>query len=271
MLQTKVAKPSALLTLSSYKLIMNFKHFSFIICLLFLVACQQDYSVSKIEGKRISISDSLGTNQEFEAFIKPFREKVTKDLDSTIAIANENYSKKDGELNTAIGNFMADAVLELSNPIFKKRTGKTIDFVLLNHGGIRSIISEGPISSRTAYQVMPFENEVVVAPMKAEQVKEMINYLTKAKRAHPISGLQIELNNDYSLSKYRINDAEIDTDRTYYVATSDYLYNGGDRMSFLKSNDTVYNIDYKIRNLLIDYFKKIDTLKPTIDNRFIRL
>ena len=99
----------------------------------------------------------------------------------------------------------------------------------------------------------------------------MINYLSKAKRAHPISGLQIELNNDYSLSKYRINDAEIDKDRTYYAATTDYLYNGGDRMSFLKSTDTVHNLGYKLRNLFIDYFKKIDTLKPTIDNRFIRL
>ena len=27
---------------------------------------------------------------------------------------------------------------------------------------------------------------------------------------------------------------------------------------------------YKIRDLLIDYFIKIDTLKPKIDNRFIR-
>lgn len=250
---------------------MNFKYFSFIFCLLSLVACQQDYSVSKIEGKRISISDSLETNSEVEAFIKPFRENVNKDLDSIIAFAKATYSKTDGDLNTAIGNFMADAVLELSNPIFQKRTGKTIDFVLLNHGGIRSIISEGPISSRNAYQVMPFENEVVVAPLQAEQVEEMINYLSKAKRAHPISGIQIELNDDYSISKYRINNTEIEKDRTYYVATSDYLYNGGDRMSFLKSNDTVHSLDYKIRNLFIDYFKKIDTLKPTIDNRFIRL
>ena len=64
-------------------------------------------------------------------FIKPFRENVNKNLDSIISYAPETYSKSDGELNTAIGNLMADAVFTESNPIFNKRTGKTIDFVLL--------------------------------------------------------------------------------------------------------------------------------------------
>ena len=42
--------------------------------------------------------------------------------------------------------------------------------------------------------------------------------------------------------------------------------NGGDRMDFFKTNDSLYVLDYKIRNVLIDYFTKIDTLNPVIDN-----
>ena len=68
-----------------------------------------------------------------EDFIKPFREQVNKNLDSVISYAPETYSKSDGELNTAIGNLMADAVYEESNPVSNSRTGKDIDFVLLNH------------------------------------------------------------------------------------------------------------------------------------------
>lgn len=236
-------------------------------------SCKQDNNhLSKIVGhNRIGITDSLKTNAQVEDFIKPFRENVNSNLDSIIAYAKNTYTKNDGELNTAIGNFMADAVYELSNPIFKKRTGKSIDLVLLNHGGIRSIVSQGGITSRTAYQIMPFENSVVVTPLKGQQIKDMINYLAKAKRAHPFSKLKLTLNNDYSINEATINAKKIDYDRTYYVATNDYLYNGGSNMGFLKSQDTVYDLNYKIRNLLIDYFKKIDTLQPIADDRFIRL
>ncbi|ARV08129.1 hypothetical protein BTO05_00170 [Winogradskyella sp. PC-19] len=239
--------------------------------ILFITSCKQEHSTTKIVGKRISISDSLATNPEIEAYIKPFRESVNKDLDSTLAYAVDTFSKSDGELNTAIGNFMADAVLEMSNPVFKKRTGKNIDMVILNHGGIRSIISKGNITSRTAYEVMPFDNTVVVAPMKGQQIKDMLSYLASRKRAHPISNLKLTLNIDYSINEALINNTIINYEKTYYVATNDYLYNGGDRMHFLKSKDSVINLDYKIRNLLIDYFKKIDTLQPSIDDRFTKI
>lgn len=250
---------------------MNYRLIFLLITLLTVIACKQDYSTTKTEGKRIAITDTLATNPKIEAFIKPYRESVERDLDSVLAYAVDTYSKTDGNLNTAIGNFMADAVYDMSNPVFKKRTGKSIDMVLLNHGGIRSIISKGNITSRTAYQVMPFDNAVVVTAIKGEQINDMLNYLSRAKRAHPVSKLKVVLNDDYSLNKATINGGEIEPNKTYFVATNDYLYNGGDRMSFLKSKDTVYSLDYKIRNLLIDYFKKTDTIQPTIDDRFIQL
>lgn len=239
-----------------------------------ITACKQDYSTTKIVGKkRISISDSLKSNSDIEAFIKPFRENVNKDLDSTLAYSVDTYSKTDGDYNTAIGNFMADAILEMCNPIFKSRTDKTIDFVILNHGGIRSIISKGKITSRTAYQVMPFDNSILIAPMKGQQIKDMLTYLRKAKRAHPIANMKITLDGDFNLKDASIGSKPIDYNKIYYVATNDYLYSGGDRMNFLKSKekDTVFDLNYKIRNLLIDYFKKIDTLQPTIDDRFIQI
>ena len=40
-------------------------------------------------------------------------------------------------------------------------------------------------------------------------------------------------------------------------------------MDFFKKNNAVYEIDYKIRNILIDYFKAKDTLNPKRDMRFI--
>lgn len=243
------------------------------ICFYFLIltSCKQENYLYKIEGKQITISDSIATNPDIDAFIKPYREHVEKDLDSVLAYAVHTYSKSDGEFNTAIGNLLADAFYEEANPIFKNRTGHNIDIVFLNHGGIRSIISKGNVTTKTAYEIMPFENMAVVVALKGKQVHEMINYLVRAKRAHPFSGLKIVLDKDFNLKSATIKGEPIDVNKTYYIATSDYLYQGGDNMNFLKTNDSLYTLDYKIRNVLIDYFTKKDTIKPVIDDRFIQI
>lgn len=250
---------------------MNYKHLILLFCISSFWSCKQDFHLVKIEGKQINISDSLALDQNIEDFITPYRDHVNKNLDSILAYAVDTYSKSDGDYNTAIGNMMADAVYQEANPVFKSRTGDDIDFVLLNHGGIRAIISKGNITTRTAYEIMPFENSVVVTTLKGAQVKELIDYLVKAKRAHPISKLNIVLDADGNFKSAGLNGKPLDFDKTYHVATNDYLYNGGDRMDFFQTNDSLYVLDYKVRNVLIDYFTQIDTLSPVRDNRFIQL
>lgn len=250
---------------------MTIKHTLKLCFLLLIFACASP-NISKIEGKRLNIDESLKPDEAIEAFIKPYRENVNKDMDNVISYAPETYTKRDGEYNTAIGNLMADAVFSEGNPVFNKRTGKNIDFVLLNHGGIRSIISKGDITTRTAYEVMPFENSVVVVTLKGEQINEMMEYLSKAKRAHPISNqVQLTLDKDGNIKSATVHGEPIDATKTYYVATNDYLYNGGDGMVFFSKNEGLHVLNYKIRDVLIDNFKKRDTLNPKRDNRFIQL
>ena len=179
------------------------------------------------------------------------------------------YKKTEGALNTAFGNLMADAVFEQSSPIFKKRYNLDLDLVLLNHGGIRAPLPKGPIFTKTAFNIMPFENKVVVAQLKGNVVMELVDYLIKAKRAHPISGMTLHITKNGKVKKPEIQGKTIDLNKIYNVATSDYLFNGGDRMEFFKKNKTVFDLDYKIRAILIDYFSAQDTLNPKRDQRFI--
>ena len=92
-----------------------------------------------------------------------------------------------------------NAVYSEANPIFKSKTGKDIDMVILNHGGIRSIISKGNITTRTAYQLMPFENSIVVVALKGSQIDSLTNYLRLRERAHPISKLKLIVNKDFDI------------------------------------------------------------------------
>ena len=251
---------------------MRFTYFVFLLNFLIIVSCKEEpYRLTKIKGSLIKITDSINPNSEVELFIEPYKNHIEKDLDSTIAYAMNFYSKSDGKLNTAIGNFMADVVYEQANPIFNNRTGKDIDMVLLNHGGIRSTIPKGNIKIRNMFELMPFENKIVVVALKGKQIDSMINYLSQAKRAHPISKLKLSLDQDFNPFTAMLNGETIRSNKTYYVATSDYLYNNGDNMKFFSPNDSLYNLNYKIRNALIDYLKKVDTINPVIDDRFVQI
>ncbi|MEC9108170.1 MAG: 5'-nucleotidase [Bacteroidota bacterium] len=229
-------------------------------------SCENNYV---LQGNRIEVNNNVKSDKEIVEFITPYKNKVDSKMDSILAYSPTNYDKKNGLLNTAIGNMMADVALKLSNPVYKARKNRDIDFVLLNHGGIRASISKGDITTRTAYNVMPFENSMVVCELDGETVEELINYLKLSKKAHPISGINIVLDNSYNLIEAKINDKEISKNKIYSVATTDYLLNGGDKMDFFKKSKENTILDYKLRNILIDYFKQIDTLSFQTDNRFI--
>ena len=225
---------------------------------------------TEIRGERISIDEKISPDREIEEFVKPYSEHINKTLDSILAYNPTDLNKSDGELNTAIGNLMADIVLDQANPVFKSRTGNDINMVLLNHGGIRSSIGAGPVTARTAYNIMPFENEIVVVELTAEKIQDMLDYLENNRTAHPLRGIEIKMDDNYKITSTTINGNPIESGSTYFVATSDYLQQGGDNMNFLKDPVSLHRIDYKIRNAIIDYFGKVDTLRTARDNRYSR-
>jgi 2',3'-cyclic-nucleotide 2'-phosphodiesterase (5'-nucleotidase family) len=236
-----------------------------------LFSCgQSPQQLTTIEGQQVQISDTIEKNTDVEDFIAPYRNRIQAEMDGVLAFTPDAMFKSDFKLNTPIGNMMADAVMEMAKPIFKERTGNSIDMVLLNYGGIRSGINAGDITTRTAYNIMPFENEVVVAELASDEFKSLVNYLVESKTAHPISGLQIILDAQGNLQEAKVN-GEQTQNKSYYVATSDYLLTGGDQMKFFKTAKSATSLDYKLRNLLIDYFKMKDTIAPVRDNRFIQL
>ncbi|UWX56375.1 5'-nucleotidase C-terminal domain-containing protein [Maribacter litopenaei] len=251
---------------------LKIKHFVIFLTTLLFVSCRQNLkTLSKIEGKQVEIDSTYGVTDSIAEFILPYHKRVEEVLDSTLAYASWDITKTDGTYNTSAGNLMADIILEQAAPIFKSRTGTDLDFVLLNHGGIRSSISEGKVSARTAFEVMPFENNISIVELKGTSVKEMLSYLIQSKRAHPVAGIQLVLNTDDSIKSLTIKGEPFDENKNYYVATSDYLVSGGDDMVFFKDALEVTDIDYKIRSAMIDFFTKVDTLSPKVDLRYYKV
>ena len=244
-------------------------HFVIFITIVFLTSCSSHYQLQKIEAKNIGITIENPLNNSLEMFIKPYRDHIEKDLDSILAYNPSTLDKSKGEWQTNIGNFMADVCFQKASGVFEKRFQKNVDICLLNHGGIRSIIPKGNITTRTAFEVMPFENNLIIVALKGEQINEMVHYLIKEKKPHPLSGIKIHLNAQLTVQSIKIGDQPLDFSKIYYVATSDYLSNGGDNMTFFLKNEGTFDLDYKIRNVLIDHFKEVDTLTVSKEERII--
>ena len=239
----------------------------------FFTACStsQKQQLASVKAKNIVITDTITQVAAIDEFIRPYREHVDAEMNKVLA-QNANNLVKDRNttlLNTAIGNFMADATYEIITPAYKKRTGEGVDFVILNWGGIRSDLPKGAITMGSAFNLMPFENSAVVITMTGEKVQEMADYLIKHRKPHPLSKqIALQITKDGKITKFTINGKPFDPKATYNVVTSDYLMNGGDEMYFFKDAVKVDTLNYKLRNVLIDYFKQIDILNAEEDHRF---
>ena len=254
------------------------KLFVIFLTFFFIASCsKQNYHVSKIEGKRILIAESGNSASnmshtseqaiQIENFIKPYREHINKDLDSVLAYCPVTLDKSSGKWQTTIGNLIADVTLQRGNLVFKAREKKNIDICLLNHGGIRSILPKGNVSSRTAFEIMPFENTMVVIALKGEQIFELVDYFIAEKKPHPISGITFTIDKNNTSKIILVQGKPVEKDKIYYVGTNDYLSNGGDNMNFFKKGVQKFDLDYKLRNILIDYFKEVDTIPVVNDTR----
>jgi 2',3'-cyclic-nucleotide 2'-phosphodiesterase (5'-nucleotidase family) len=247
------------------------KHFVIILTLFFIVSCaNKNFQLVKTEGKSITITGLESDNEQIETYIKPFREHIKKDLDSVLAYCPVTLDKNDGKWQSTIGNLMANVTLAKGNLVFNTRENKQIDICILNSGGIRAVLPKGNVTARNAFEIMPFENTIVVVVLKGEQIFELVDYFIKTQKPHPLSGIKFTITKDKIAKNIMIQGKEVQKDTLYYVATNDYLANGGDNMGFLKKGIKKYNLEYKLRNVLIDYFKEVDTI-PVVKEVIVSL
>jgi len=140
--------------------------------------------------------------------------------------------------SSALGNFMADAVMESALKVYPLST-----ICILNYGGIRSTLDSGDITMGDIFQIMPFENEIVILKLNTTYIDSLQNFIT-TKGGEPMS------DNINSLKQVVMNDQDY-----FYLVTSDYMANGGDNYLFLIHATERINTGIKIRDALIAYVK----------------
>ncbi len=183
-----------------------------------------------MQGKEVKSKDSLASEagaERMAATIAPYQKALRDKMDRIVATVKTPLKKGAPESN--LGNWMADVLYDAAVETYP---GRSVAFAVTNRGGIRvDEITAGPLLVGELYELMPFDNQLVLLELSGEEVLALLRHVTDGG-GWPVSN-QLRVTRDGDALEVTISDVAIDARATYYVATIDYVANGGDKSEML--------------------------------------
>ena len=234
------------------------------LAIISVTSCKTPLNIAKIDTqKNISIAAELPEDQKFNTIIAPYKQVLEGKMNTKLSHTSVDLNKS-GD-NSNLGNLLADYTFEGAAEWAKNNGIPSVDAALINVGGIRSSIGKGDILTKHIYEIMPFENEVIIVKMKGSDLSGLFQYYLKTQKNNPVSHLYIETDNGMNV-KELVNGKMVEPNKDYYIATSDYLALGGDNMSFFAKGKMIPT-GIKLRDLFLEKFRANPEIVPPTDIR----
>lgn len=199
--------------------------------------------------------------KEVDEANKPFLEKIVGktlvDLEG-----RREYNRKQ---ETNLGNLVTDAMREVSKA----------DIAITNGGGIRATIEKGDVTMGEVLTAFPFTNFTVTVDLTG---KEVIQALENGVKAAPelagafcqVSGLTFKYD-DTAKAGERVFDVmvagkPIDLEKTYKVATNDFIAGGGDQYDVFKGKTETGQYEL-LSETLAKYIAAKKEVNPQVEGR----
>ncbi|PJJ47898.1 5'-nucleotidase C-terminal domain-containing protein [Hymenobacter chitinivorans] len=203
---------------------------SFLLAASLTVGCQRGPyqatpALAPVTGQ--PVTKALPDEPRAAATIEPYKQRVTQQMNEVLGVAPVAVTKNSGE--SPLANFVADIQRERAS----QALGQPIDAGVMTNGGLRAALPAGPITMGSIFELMPFENELVVLDTPGPVMQDMLNYAARIKMA--LSNVTYTVGADGKPSNVLIGGKPFDPTRTYTIAISDYLAGGGDQMVFFKA------------------------------------
>ncbi|MEW6431560.1 MAG: 5'-nucleotidase C-terminal domain-containing protein [Myxococcota bacterium] len=150
----------------------------------------------EVKTSRRVISAEGKEDEDLAALKARWEQKLSAELGQVIGYSRQAYAADAPELRVLVATALRDET--------------KADAALVNRKGVRAGIPAGPITRATVYTMMPFDNAVMTVKVKGE-------LLTKLK-THPEAVMVLP--------------KKVEPDKDYVLATTEYLYFGGDDLGF---------------------------------------
>jgi 2',3'-cyclic-nucleotide 2'-phosphodiesterase (5'-nucleotidase family) len=229
---------------------MKLKKYTIHIAVLLLFSCTATYNLQSSDSETIEIKANADSSAL--AIIAPYQKGIEAEMNEVLTFSKISLTKKGTE--SLLGNFVTDLCLNYADA----------HMCVMNNGGLRTTIDKGPISRGKLYELMPFDNELVVLELNKEDYLGLLDYICK-RGGEPFSGINIIMDEEGNVlsNSWPVN---FKNNEKVKVITSDYLANGGDKMSFFQNKEQ-YKVGLKLRDAIIDHCTKTDTIIATLDGR----
>lgn len=223
-----------------------------------IISCHSTVLVSE---NNIPIQYTLPQDSATKMWLKPYSDSVNKIMDSIIAYTDTSLDKirynsritQVQETSANLARVCSDYVFNSANTWLKTNHKRRCDMVVLNQNGFRNDISKGAITIGSVFEVMPFDNEIVILKLSGSQMDSLFLFIAKLGGS-PVSNLLLNIT-ETSYNKAVIGNSRFDSRRDYYVATNDFMYKGGDNFTMLKYPEEIFNTGILVRDAILDGFK----------------
>ena len=176
---------------------------------------------------------------------------VARTADRFLGFA-QNDLKRKLPLDSPVGNLVCDAM---------RAADPTIQIAMYNRGGLRTDIPKGRISFGLIYEVIPFDNELVVVTLSGAQIREILEQgLSGDYGLMEISGLSVSFDRlrpkgQRCLAIKTASGQPLADQRSYHVATNDFLLGGGDGYATFSRGTLERSTGKLVRDALARYIK----------------
>ncbi len=211
---------------------------------------------------------ALGEDEEISKAIEELQKKneeVTSAIvgKTKVDLIGEREIVRAGESN--LGNLATDAMLYITGA----------DVALTNGGGIRASIKTGDITKGDILEVFPFGNYIVVKEVKGIDI---LNALEHGVDAYPepagkfphVAGMSYKIDPSKEAGNrivdLKIKGEPVDLNKTYTLATNDFMAVGGDGYTMLGEGELVGEFE-GLDEALIKYIEKIGEIDYKVEGR----
>ena len=215
-----------------------------------------------VRASALAVNKNTPSDSVITAIMAPYKSRLDQEMKTVIGRAGHRLDNQPGWGESGLGNFVADLLLVES----QKKYNQKIDMAVINaHGGLRTAIREGPVTRENIFELMPFENYMLVVELSGGLTKRFFDHCAKTRR-NILAGARFAIKDDKA-TKIDINGRNPHPDSTYTLAVSDYLVNGGGGFGFLGQANRVANLNYKMRDMIIDHIKTLTAQNKMIEGR----
>lgn len=215
----------------------------------------QKFKVAKVERTRILVDKKWDAQPDADAagFLAPYKSKVDSIMGPVVGSIAHDMTRHRPE--SELSNLLCDILVW---------GGKQFDeqpvFSVYNMGGIRSNLAKGKITVGDVNDMAPFENKICFLTLTGDKVLELFQQIAHRGGEGLSSAVRMVITKEGKLMNVTINGEPVDPQKSYRIATLDYLAEGNDQLVAFKSGTDVLapmQRENNVRYIIMNYFHEM--------------